>query len=75
MENRQIHDIIRNIERNISKCDILKGILNAKIDGQKIDYNCYYDKGYTHEEVRIGAELIDLYLKLKGHIDMKADSI
>lgn len=75
MDDRQIHEIIKNIENNISKCDILNGILCAKIDGQNIDYDGYYDRGYTHEEVRIGAELVELYLKLKGHIDKIADSI
>ncbi len=75
MENRQIREIIKRIENNISKCDILNGILNAKIDDQAIDYSCFHDRGYTHEEVRIGAELVELYLKLKGHIDKKADSV
>lgn len=75
MDDRQIHEIIKNIENNISKCDILNGILCAKIDGQNIDYDGYYVRGYTHEEVRIGAELVELYLKLKGHIDKIADSI
>ena len=75
MDDRQIHEIIKNIENNISKCDILNGILCAKIDGQNIDYDGYYVRWYTHEEVRIGAELVELYLKLKGHIDKIADSI
>ena len=30
MENRQIQDVIRNIENNIAKCSILKGVLEAK---------------------------------------------
>jgi len=68
VENRQIQDVIRNIENNIAKCSILKGVLEAKKAGYSIDYNRYHDKGYSHEEVRIGAELVDLYLKLKDHI-------
>jgi len=75
VDNKQIHEIIKNIENNISKCDILSGILCARIGGQNIDYDGYYNRGYTQEEVRIGAELVDLYLKLKGHIDKIADSI
>lgn len=69
VENRQIYQVIVNIENNIEKCEVLKWVLKAKMAGDSIDYNWYQNKGYSHKEVRVGAELVDLYLKLKDHID------
>lgn len=73
MENRQIDQVIRNIENNIEKCEVLKGVLKTKIAGDSIDYSWYHNKGYSDEEVKVGAELVDLYLKLKSYIDKATD--
>lgn len=73
VKKRQIDQVIRNIESNIENCEVLRGVLSTKIAGDTIDYNWYHDKGYNDEEVKVGAELVDLYLKLKIYIDRETD--
>lgn len=71
VENRQIDQVIKNIESNIQRCEVLRNVLKSKIAGDSIDYNWYLNRGYKDEEVKIGAELIDLYLILKNYINKR----
>ena len=68
VENRQIFQVIESIENNIEKCAILRSILKSRIAGDNIDFCRYLDNNYKSEEIEIGAELIDLYLKLKNYV-------
>lgn len=69
MENSQIRQVMNNIEGNIQRCDILKWVLEAKTKGKPIDYSLYYSRGYKDDEIRIGAELVEMYLILKDYIE------
>lgn len=69
MEKKQIYQVITSIQNNIEKCDILRSILKSRLVGDSVDYTGYYSKGYKHEEIKIGIDLVDLYIKLKNYID------
>ncbi|HZJ57978.1 MAG TPA: hypothetical protein VFD89_07030 [Clostridia bacterium] len=74
MEDRQMDQVITSIENNIKKCDILNRVLKTKIAGEDIDFNWYYKRGYSEKQVLVGTELVDLYLKLKSHLNSPDDS-
>lgn len=69
MEDRQIDQVIANIENNIERCDVLRGLLKVKIAGDSIDYDWYNSRGYKVDEIKMGSDLVDLYMKLKNHVD------
>lgn len=64
----EANDIMDNINSNIQKCHILKQVLSDKMTYGNIDYNWYHDNGYGNEEIKIGEELVDLYIILKNYI-------
>ena len=69
MVNSQIQQIIDNIEERIQGCNILRWILEAKVTGSPINHSFYYSHGYDEREIRIGLDLIEIYLILKKQID------
>lgn len=69
MEKNQIETIIKSIEGNIKKCEVLRHLLESKNSGIDIDFSWYLSRGYSENQVKVGEELVDLYLKLKVHIN------
>ncbi len=56
--------ILDGIREKIENCDILSYILENRVNSTNVDMDIYKRQGYTKEEIKIGIELIDLYITL-----------
>lgn len=63
MDPEIIHTLDK-IRMNIEKCDILSYILKHRVNGSDINMDIYRRQGYTADEINIGIELVDLYIKI-----------
>lgn len=63
--NEEIWKVLNNIEMRLQQCNILSQLLDVKQKGIDVDYERHFREGYTRDEVLVGEDLVDLFLKLK----------
>ena len=65
--NDQMLNVIASIESHIKECCVLADLLDDKLQYTTIDVAKYTSRGYTEEEVKVGVDLIELYMAVKEY--------
>lgn len=61
---KEIDEVISRLDLRIKSSSILSNLLQDYTNCSA-DYNRYLNQGYTQEEVQLGYDIINLYIKIK----------
>jgi len=64
---REAVEALEKVERRIRQCSILSELLDDRTIGVEIDYSKYRRQGYDEEDIKVGLELINIYLLLREY--------